>query len=456
MVHGWSVQSTESYGGLPRALERAGYAAEEVFLGKYVTLDDGLEVRDIARAFQHELTRLFGARPWRGPFHIVTHSTGALVVKHWLAEYYAARAGSERPLGNVVFLAGPHFGTRLAHHGRTILAEIGLRGDTGRGVLAALELGSTYAWESAGRWLDPAGWTGLGVRPYCITGGRVNRAPWACAFPPYFEDGSDMVVRAASANLNCRRFRLDWTSRHLEEVLPPAGGMLGPLPAPGSVPTVVLDEFSHSGKDTGILQSIGAGADAAAGRNIDLILRCLGVADDLDYAAAGREFGRLTGCRHPGSHRFSQLDFRFLDDGGAAVEDFYFELGRRGPGGGLEAVDAVRHRHRNRLSPHHLTVYVDYDAVDFSREHYIRLRADPGSGLLSYRPADSIDGAAVGFIAGDDLARLVRPDATSQVEVVLRREPSPRLFELIPGAEAYPPRSWDRRGRCRGAGWQPG
>ena len=50
LVHGWSVQETTTYQALHLQLAANGYRLEEIFLGRYVTLEDRVEVKDIAHA----------------------------------------------------------------------------------------------------------------------------------------------------------------------------------------------------------------------------------------------------------------------------------------------------------------------------------------------------------------------------------------------------------------------
>jgi hypothetical protein len=81
LVHGWSVDETRTYQALHLKLAEHGFDLHEIFLGRYVSLDNEVEVKDIARAMHRELMRHLGRAPWTQAFHMVTHSTGALVVK---------------------------------------------------------------------------------------------------------------------------------------------------------------------------------------------------------------------------------------------------------------------------------------------------------------------------------------------------------------------------------------
>ena len=152
LVHGWSVSETTTYQALHEKLAEHGFDLKEIFLGRYVSLDNKVEIRDIARAMHRELMRnhCLGRGPWSEPFHIITHSTGALVVKQWIVQHYVKKWSEGKPLRNVVFLAGPHFGSRLAHHGQSMMAHAMYWGDTGKGILGALELGSRFSWQNNG------------------------------------------------------------------------------------------------------------------------------------------------------------------------------------------------------------------------------------------------------------------------------------------------------------------
>jgi alpha-beta hydrolase superfamily lysophospholipase len=55
----------------------------EIDLSRYITLEDGLTIDDISRAFDRVLKAEF-ASLLLGKFHVIIHSTGALVVRNWL------------------------------------------------------------------------------------------------------------------------------------------------------------------------------------------------------------------------------------------------------------------------------------------------------------------------------------------------------------------------------------
>lgn len=56
MVHGWSVTSTDTYGGLPEALVKwapTGLALDitHIYLGRYISFVDEVRMDDLTQAF---------------------------------------------------------------------------------------------------------------------------------------------------------------------------------------------------------------------------------------------------------------------------------------------------------------------------------------------------------------------------------------------------------------------
>src|SRR5689334_2832814 len=93
-VHGWSVTNLNTYGQLPLRL-RAQLAAQgdtatihEIWLGRYISFHDEVQLSDIARAFQAAIDDQLAALIANGErFACITHSTGGPVVRDWAARY---------------------------------------------------------------------------------------------------------------------------------------------------------------------------------------------------------------------------------------------------------------------------------------------------------------------------------------------------------------------------------
>ena len=161
-VHGWSVTSTDTYGGLPEALARHAppdldVTIDHLHLAKYVSFADEVLVDDIARGMQAAVEAEIVPKLARGErFACITHSTGGPVVRAWIHAFHAGRL-DRCPLGHLVMLAPANHGSALAQLGKGKLARMkffldGL--EPGVGVLDWLELGSEQSWRLNCAWLE--------------------------------------------------------------------------------------------------------------------------------------------------------------------------------------------------------------------------------------------------------------------------------------------------------------
>ncbi|MBA3833798.1 MAG: hypothetical protein H0X34_18270, partial [Chthoniobacterales bacterium] len=150
LIHGYSSESPTPdpisigniYGDLPQRL-RAAYDVVEVDLSRYLSLNDSVSVTDIARAFQRALLEQHPALLEEG-FHVVIHSTGALVIRTWIRLF----SPQPSPVRNLIHLAGANLGSGWASIGQGQVARWGRfvfeRGaQRGLKVLQSLELGSS-------------------------------------------------------------------------------------------------------------------------------------------------------------------------------------------------------------------------------------------------------------------------------------------------------------------------
>ena len=437
LIHGWSVEETTTYQALHLRLSQFGFTLHDIFLGRYVSLDNEVEVDDIARAMHLELERHLGPPPWSGPFHFITHSTGALVVKHWIVHHYIEKYKEKRPLKNLVFLAGPHFGSRLAHHGRSMLAHAAYFGPTGKKILISLELGSNFSWENNGFWLNPNHWRRKGIRPYCLIGDRVEKSLVKSdlfkskIFPAGYEAGSDMVVRVPSGNLNFRRYELSGvtgTTRKVGEVK--------------DIPFTALSDYVHSGDKHGIMKSITTKADPKTPKylNLKLILQCLKVKNKPDYDRIRADLTTVTKKTRKLRQPFAQLDFRFRDETGAPIEDYSFSLGaivneKEKPS------KTVAHTHKNKIDPSHFTVFLNLKHLEPHLTYFMDFNSDSGTELFRYTP----DPYRVNIV-GRRLTEVINADQTTQIDVILGRELDRNLFVFHRGDDPGLHVKWDRKG----------
>jgi hypothetical protein len=364
---------------------------------------------------------------------VITHSTGALVVRKWIAEHYLGRCAEGKPLKNVVFLAGPHFGSRLAHHGRSMLAHASYRGDTGKMILRSLELGSAFCWETNEAFLDAETWRRKRIKPFALIGDRVERSFFKSKiFPAAYETGSDMVVRVPAGNVNFRRFQLDAAARRIRKI--------GEIQ---DVPFAALGRYTHSGEKNGIMNSIVRKADPEKPRfqNLALILECLRVRTKADYERVGRLLAdateRTRGRRKP----FAQLDLRFRDRSGAPVDDFSFVLGAY-VDGERKPSKTVAHLHKNRIHDNQLTIFLDLKEFEPELTYFMEVNTDSGTSLFTWKPEPFVQD-----VSGPRLREIIAPDQTTQIDVVLDRVPGEDLFVFHRGDDPDLHVRWDRDGK---------
>jgi hypothetical protein len=212
LIHGYSAESDkttkssilESYGSLPKALQKEfGQPVVEINLARYISLEDGVTLDDVARALDRCLTSDFPHLLQSG-FHAIVHSTGALVIRNWLRSFSPKPA----PLDNLVYLAGANFGSGWAHVGKGQFAKWGrmlFKGEErGIRILDALELGSSWTIDLHRHFLAPGQrmLDDYGVREHVIIGTQASEDWFEAPIRYVKEDGADGVVRVAASNVN--------------------------------------------------------------------------------------------------------------------------------------------------------------------------------------------------------------------------------------------------------------
>ncbi len=228
LIHGYSAEGKgdtlaairQIYGTLPQSLREiyGNRKVVEIDLGRYLTLEDGLTIDDISRAFDRVLRSEF-SQLLQGKFHVVIHSTGALVVRNWLRLF----SPKPSPISNLVYLAGANFGSGWGHIGKGQLAKwarLVFEGGAERGlqILDALELGSERTIDLHLHFLTHGNFmlADYAVREAVIVGTQADVKWFAAPIRYAKEDGSDGVVRVSGANVNFHYVRVGPTPDALE------------------------------------------------------------------------------------------------------------------------------------------------------------------------------------------------------------------------------------------------
>lgn len=320
VIHGWSDRS-ESFENLASVIsERSSRPVSQLWLGDYISLDDDVKISDITAAMQ---------RAWKAARlpstansnDVIVHSTGGLVIRDWMATYWMDK-GKKPPVQNLVMLAPANFGSPIAHTGRSVLGRVikGVKSEktfnTGTQILKSLEMASTWTWELAqrDRFNSNNAFAKGGVRCTVMVGntgysglrGLVNK------------DGSDGVVYVATANLNCARIALDFSSNPLKPVSSKIEH------SQGKTAFRVLDNFDHDRVK---------GTDRVSAELLEPLLGALTVtASGFNRwcgecaAATDKVMEKYANKRDAEKHGFQNTVFYVDDDSGDSIDDYAVEF----------------------------------------------------------------------------------------------------------------------------------
>ena len=476
-VHGWSVTSTETYGGLPARLKREASAAggpdldvRNIYLGQYVSFRDEVRLEDIAEAFEAAINDLLSAAGPSRRFVCITHSTGGPVVRDWLDRHYV-QVGQlgDCPLSHLIMLAPANFGSALAQLGKSRLARLANWFDgvePGQRVLDWLELGSPEGCALNRRWITQYGALKptASARPifaFVLTGDRIDRSLYDHLNSYTGEIGSDGVVRAAAANLNATYLRLEQAQPEHGDTLPRTRTKLRTLEATQALRAPrsafkLMPDAAHTGTRMGIMESVAA--DAQPHPTVAAILRCLAVADDAAYAALCDAFDAENAEHQAPANRIelehvpvlpdreyihdphAMVIFRLFDDRGAPLNDIDILL-TAGPNASPNELPQgfLADRQANRRDASAITFFLNYAALAGSpavtRADGSLARAPlvaRGNYGLAVRPRS--DDAIVLYLdaalntAQNDLLAYIAPNQTTLIDIVLTRVVRSGLF----------------------------
>lgn len=474
-VHGWSARDT-SMRALAGFLSGQGFGVEHVWLGGYPSMADEVHLADSARRLAQVIAELQADGRLGKRFHIVTHSTGALVVRQWLA-FEHPQGGA--PVDNFLMLAPANFGSPLAVLGRSALGRLikgfGNSFQTGTEFLHALEHGSALQEQLAltdrlsreGERASP--FSEESVRPYVITGLDVFRPMGILG-----ESAWDGTVRAASANIDARGMTVDFSQKDADG-LPRRQAWT--RRGPDATPFAVLPDRHH----LNITEPSGSG-DAGAGRLGRMVLQALRVSDATGYREVREDWNQLNAMTRTlvqpdaetaravleseevqGPDAFNehyQIVFSVHDDTGLPVNDYFVWLTTPtenelayGPGSTVSRTEeyALRHVlkkvHVNRRAPARRVFHID--RRELMKQGGLKSAMTPArlpllaAGLTAPSPGKLVSyferGDAMGSgmiplrsLTGDGGEHFLKRYTTHFIEVVVPRRPDEGVFTVRP------------------------
>ncbi|MFN0098789.1 MAG: esterase/lipase family protein [Gemmatimonadaceae bacterium] len=416
LVHGYSDKG-ESFDAWRDALKAAGHDARSIRVATWRSLANEISIADVAEGFARALALESGLDKDQ-PFSVIVHSTGALVVRAWLA----ADPSRAKRLQHFIGLAPANFGSPLAHKGRSFLGMLAKGNkqfgedflEVGDRILDALELGSRFTWELAERDLlaSSGGWYGNGaMAPWAYTVCGTGKYSWPQRLfvdPP----GSDGVVRWSGSALDVRKITVDLSRR--------AGGDVEVYgERPQDVPLVFVKDRHH-----------GAMMSKPSGDLEKMVIDALAVRD----AAGDAAWRAKWAAKHRPSDAWQQFVVRVRDERGDPVSDFNVQfVATYASGERVTLVDFASDVHPYKRDPSLRAFHVRLKDVKRTRITGLRLKllAKTNSTAVGYRgvgsdKADGWDGELdLSRFASRGEVKLFWPFTTTLLELVLDREPRP-------------------------------
>lgn len=326
IIHGWS-DCSQSFRHLKKCLatEKIG-KVQNIFYADYQSREDNVTFEDVVGGLDDAL-RDQGLLDGRS-FNVVVHSTGGLVIRHWIWRYWRHRI-EQCPVENLVMLAPANFGSPLAHRGKSFLGrlfkgrwKIGDFLEVGQNLLDGLELASPHQWRLAHRDLlgDETFYSADRVRLTVLVGlddyaglrGWVNKP------------GTDGTVVIAGTPLNSIKVTLDFASGRgpVEWAIGKnvARFAFGVLPGYDHGSIVSAFEGYTGGSSDPMVRHTLSALRVRTAKQFDAHVERLEGATKRAYDPASYDDGRIP------PPRFQQFLLRAIDDQGESIQDFTLEF----------------------------------------------------------------------------------------------------------------------------------
>lgn len=330
IIHGWS-DCSESFVAIKTFLIESGIGEPtSIYYADYQSREDSITFDDVADGLNVQLIKGGFIDQDGKPLvdlNVIVHSTGGLVIRHWLSRYYMGPTPNlnDCPIKKLVMLAPANFGSPLAQRGKSFLGElikgrwkVGDLWEVGRILLNGLELGSEYQWDLAHRDLL------TGCVPYSAGGIQltilVGVQDYAGLKSLVNKPGTDGTVVIAGTSLDTLKLTLDCTKPA------DANGSYQPYTW-GQAKTA--EEFAFGvlpGLDHGtIVSDCGKPAGGTVG---PLLLRALGTADPDAFRAHAQDLDEVTRQTYAATGKpvFQQFIVHAVDESDNSIPDFTLEF----------------------------------------------------------------------------------------------------------------------------------
>ncbi|MFK7975848.1 MAG: esterase/lipase family protein [Halioglobus sp.] len=477
LIHGYSSEgksnsSEDIYGSLPTDLRKTLGQSKviELNLSRWISLSDGVRIDDVSYAMDRALRSGF-SKLLKDGFHVIVHSTGALVVRNWLKNH----SPKPSPIENIVHLAGANFGSGLAHVGKGQLSRWSrqILHHTGRGkhVLRELEFGAWKTLDLHAYFLQPGNslYHDFNVQEYCVSGSHIEDPLRLVPIRYIKEDSSDNTVRTSACNLNfqyCEVKSVDQTLQLSVSKLKDLVALrldnetiddnnyaietLAPTTATPAIPFAIPYKTSHFGNEVGIVNG-----ENNRGEILDLITLALRTPNDPDaygktekaYAAHTQRTLTRVGNLKPKKmgwnrqHSYeghSQLILRIRDQYGEGLNtyDVTFRSVNVGQKTALETL--IEDRHANSDNDGTVTFYFRTQQFIEKTKQW-RNRLDTIAPMHIEITGSEINAQEINFVplnlrlSAKEMQQLFKPFQTTVMDIEMVRLPKSDVFSIKKG-----------------------
>lgn len=435
ILHGWSDDS-DSFIPLGRWLASNGYQIVDIHLGNYLSMNDELTVFDLGLAFNRALiAKKIPQTPHS--FDVIVHSTGGLVIREYLRQVCRGNPTST-PVRHLLMLSPANFGSPLAKVGKSVLARIFKGWDwshpmqTGKLILDALELASPYSWALAEADLFDSSFNVYDPNNVMVTVFAGTAAYNSAIRRAFHENGSDGTVRASTANLNAHFLKLNFENPERPTL----------TVVQRNCPNLAFAVFDRDHT------AIHDPADSS--QSVDwkrLVLQSLSI-NLGDYAKHVTDCAKLTALtfvsgntpKNPNAdryHQYQHVAFRVKDQFGQPIDDYVVEFYQENN----DATDRVFEKIHSEILEKVTTSSTDgsyrsflFDTDDLSA-YLNKTNAEVDMSVsvanISERVGYETSDKGVGVFSAAN-RQYIFPNEPVLVDVIIKREPSPQVFELKP------------------------
>ncbi|SNZ11089.1 hypothetical protein SAMN06265182_2003 [Persephonella hydrogeniphila] len=317
IIHGWS-DCSESFVQVKEFLIKNGIGTvETIYYADYESREDNITFEDVIDGLYDRFKEKGFIDKDGNPLkhlNVIVHSTGGLVIRHFISEYYSHRI-EKCPIRKVIMLAPANFGSPLAHYGKSLLGMVfkgrykfGDMFEVGRKLLDGLELASPYQWKLAHKdiLINNPFYNREQIQTFIFVGAKgygglrkfVNKK------------GTDGTVVVSGTNLNSVKFSVDFVSEEekISYIYPKTDTAF-----------CVLRNYDHGS----IVDEIHPDRRSQISQ---LLLEALKIKTAEDFGSFKKRLKMITDETYKNKEIYQQFFIRTVDDHNMPVKDYTLEF----------------------------------------------------------------------------------------------------------------------------------